>query len=358
MDPDLKNETRRPVLVKIAKARGIAVPANFTVNEIKELLMTKSAAPKPPPKPAPKAAPAAPPKPGAPKPAPKAAPAAPPKPGAPKPAPKAAPAAPPKAAPAAPPKPGAPKAAPAAPAKPAAGVSAQDFTAFQAVVASAFEAFNRRITQLELSFTGFGPFASVGEDGAVVLDVDNADRASLRFWAHKFGVGDPAADTESIRKALKKARAAKDFAGWTVVNDTEPDAEEGSEEPDAEEPAAEEPAAEEEAEEEVSLEQIEAMNLTELVALAKNAGIEYKDVAKQPKALRARIIEALTAAAGEEEEEAEAEALAEGQAVNVVAEGETYPATFQGYDADGDAIIIFDGQEEAQAYPPDAVTAA
>ena len=309
MDPDLKNETRRPVLVRIAKTRGIAVPANLTVNEIKELLMTKSAAPA---KPAPK--------------------------------------------PAAPAKPGAPK--PAAPAAPSAGVSAKEFTEFQALVASAFETFGRRITQLELSLTGFGPYASVAEDGAVVLDIDNADRASLRFWAHKFGVGDPAADTESIRKALKKARAAKDFAGWTVVNDTEPDAEEGGEEEAA--PAEEEEEAaegDEEEEESITLAQIEAMNLTDLVALAKKAGIEYKDVAKQPKALRARIIEALSAS--EEEGEEEAEALTEGQSVNLAHEdGNTYPATFHGYDADGDALLSFEEGGEQSAFPASSVTPA
>lgn len=372
----VSQETRRPMLVQMAKQLGISVTPGATAPQIKESIM---AAVKTAPVAAPKSAPA---KPAAPAPkapvAPPKAPAAPAKPAAP-PKPAAAPVAPPKApaapakpaAPAAPAKPAAPPTAPAkpaapapvAPAKPAANADAlKEFNDFKAEVtgwmeatANTLEALASRLDRLELTVSGYGPFTAIDEEGNVVLQIEEADRETLRQWAFAFGVGDYNADTDTIRAALLAQREA---GGFEVVNEGDVPAEEAA--PEA--TAVEEAAAEEE-EQTITDEQIDAMNWTALVQLCETIGLDISDLKgpgkpQQPKVLRQRIKEALAAA---QEPEAEAEAaegeVAIGAAIKVTHEGTVYDAAFGGYTDDG-MIIVTWGDGTQNPMPADAVALA
>lgn len=369
----IEKEVRRPVLSRYAKELGIGVEPSDNVTQIKEKLManmsmTKTnttmklgakAAP-PPAKPAAKAVEA-------------------------KPAPKAAPAPVKAAAPVAPPKP--------------AGVTREEMDAFKNDVAgwlsnvtATLDAFAKRLDSYDRD--AFGAYVVRGEDGEMALDIEHADHGTLRDWAWTFGVGDIDRNPESIRKDMLKRRAAADFDGWAIVNegDTPEAAVAAEEEEEAPAPkprakkavaapvveeAEEEAAAEEEESEGYTEEGILKMNPTELMQLAKDAGVPWEDCKKKPEVLRARILEELhrqqaDAEAGEdgEEDNEEAEEAAEaadegfvaGAAVVVNHDGEQHEAEFVSIDADGDFIVICAGLNPKAPYhvaaPADKVEAA
>lgn len=296
------------------------------------MAMTKPAPAKPAPaKPAPaKPAPA---KPVAAKPAPaKPAAAAPPKPAAAKPAPVAA-------------KPAAAAPRPAAPPKAAPEfVTKADFEAFQKQCAELFEAHSARMDKIQVDLVGYGEYVSIGENGEYVLNIDEAPREILRDWAWQFGLTDLLAlETEALRAGLLKQRASK--KGFVAVNEG---------------PAPAEEAAEEGGEEEtITEEAINKMNWSGLTALAARCGIDFADISKppNPKTLRARIIEFLSSAGGEEEGSSDEVQLVEGEThVLVTMDGESYPGTFMGVDADGDYIVAWDADGEQVAVTPDAVS--
>lgn len=340
------NETRRAVLLHIARKHGIEVDSNENIATIKEILIM-AAIKSVPAKPAPAPAKPMPPKPGVAKP--------------PAPAAKAAAPAPAKPAPA---KPGAPMAAkpavngvnglakPAAPTAAAAptrtatapaaspGVTKADFealrkefAAFGESVTQALEQQNQRVTALELLSSGYGKFVSVDASGNIVLDIDSADEETLKDWAYQFEVADHNADGETIRKAMKKLKAAKTFAGWEAKNELP-------------RPAAEDAPAEdagEEEEEQITEEAINAMNATQLGELADRCGIDRSDK-PSPKVLRGRILELLAGGAEEATEEAaeeteEGASLEAGTELIVAYDGTDYPSLFVGYDSDGDFIV-------------------
>jgi hypothetical protein len=283
----------------------------------------KSAPAKPAPAPAkPPAKPSAPPA--------KPAPAAP-KPPAP-PAKSAAPTPPAKPTPAAvkPAAPPTPKAAPAA-----AGVSAADFEEFQKLVEATLTTMDRRLTQLELVASGYSAFVDFDENGNMVMDLDKADRPTLRNWVYQFGLGNHDLPTEKLRKVLKDHRAAgKEFV---VVQEGQAPAE-----------TTAEPAASEEGEGGIDEAAINAMNWAQLVELCKEHNIPYADIKPpNPKLLRARVIEA-AAAQSEEAPAAEADlfdSMADDTIVEVTdpEDGSTFYATYKGLDADGDPQ--FEGYE-------------
>ena len=313
------------------------------------MAMAKPAPAKPvPAKPVPaKPAPA---KPAPAKPAPVAAKPAPakPAPAAPKPAPKPAPVA---------AKPAAAAPRPAAPAPKAAPefVSKADFEAFQKQCAELFEAHSARMDKIQVDLVGYGEYVSIGENGEYVLNIDEAPREILRDWAWQFGLTDLLAlETEALRAGLLKQRASK--KGFVAVN-------EGSAPAEEEAPAEAEAEAEAEGgeEETITEEAINKMNWSGLTALAARCGIDFADISKppNPKTLRARIIEFLSSAGGEEEGAAEEEGgqLVEGEThVLVTVDGESYPGTFMGVDADGDYVVAWDADGEQVAVPADSVS--
>lgn len=309
---------------------------------------TKLAAPVKPV--APVAKPAAPAKPGAPvkpgAPLAKPAAAAPAKPVA---APKAAA---PVAKPAAPAKPVAPAAKPAvaakpaAPGKPTAPVAAKPAAAPKAddarfkeigaileALTAAVELHDGRLTVLETAAAGYGKFVSVGADGAIVFDLENADHETIRDWAYQLNACDWDADPEEIRAFLIATRDAKDFQGFTVVNELP--------RPGAGEAA---PAGEQQ----ITEEDIAKMNGTQLAELADQIGLDRSDK-PSPKVLRNRILEALSGQAeGGEEATGQAEEpategdqpqLVEGETVlNVTYENEIHEVVFGGYN--GEEIVV------------------
>lgn len=323
--------------------------------------------------PTPKAAPAkpvvskpavaAPAKPAPAKPVAAAKPAAPAKPAAAKPAPAAKPAAAPPtkangfAKPAAVP----PAAAPAA--KPApASVSKADydklvaeFAEFQKGVTEYLGTVEQRLSHLELA--GLGPHVSLDENGAFVLDLDNADEDTIRNWAYQFNVCDWNADAESIRATLKKTRSAKNFQGWVAVNALPRPAAEG------EAPAEAAPADDGEGQT-VTEEDIAKMNWTELADLAGQVGIDYSDIQKpqQPKVLRQRVLEYMKANMVASEEEPTAPADDDGGTpigTPIVVTGEDgtqYSGTFQGVDGDGAVLVTWDADGSQAAVPSEAVS--
>jgi hypothetical protein len=247
------------------------------------------------------------------------------------------------------------------------------FEAFKAEVAETFqgiaaalESHEKRLNEHDLTLSGFGAFVSLDEEGRLTLDIEHANEETLRDWAWQFDLCDCNADVEGIRQAFIDARAAEGFVEWEQKNDLpRPAAGDVAAAPAADEVAPVTEADDDEAE--LSVEQIQKMNWTDLVGLADNAGIGISDLKKgapQPKVLRTRIIEALTAAQAAVEEggapEAEAtETSAEGEVpvgaiLTYSYEGQEGQGAFVGEDADGDVVLEADGQQFA--LPQSAIT--
>ena len=238
----------------------------------------------------------------------------------------------------------APKAAPA----PAADklVSRAEFEAIMEEFSKALSEHHKRLTVIEMGVAGWGQHVNIGDDGNLILDIDNADEETIRDWTYQFGTGDHTADIAGLKKALKKVAAAKDFAGWIPTNELpRPGAEDGT---PAEEAAPEEAAAEGE-EGVIDEATINAMNMTQLKELAGQIEMPL-DGKETPKTLRAKILEALTPAEEAAEEPAEEategeQVLEEGTALLVTVDGTQYEAVFVGPDDEGNAIVTSDSFE-------------
>lgn len=384
-------ETRRPILVAWAQKLGIATEGE-TVVSLKHLLLLavtkeeKTMATSKPTKPvvaAPKSSTpakpaAAPAKPATPPPAPAKPPApAPAKPGAapakpaappPPPAAKSAPA--PAAAPAKPSAPAKPGAAPAKPEAPkhdesaearvkeliAAGIEKAMSPVMTRLIAleETVKALDARVKSLDtlIASAAYGEGATMGEDGKVVLDIENAGRQQLLDWFHMFGYELPeGAGTEDMRAGLLALRAEPDFAGFDVVNDLG----EGEHAPDPGETGGAAPA--------FTAEDVTKANWSRLVEMAGALGVDHTDIAKppQPKVLRQRVLTALENLAAPADESApEGDAgFTEGEAVWVSNGDETFEGVYVGpSETEGEVIVKMGEGEEEDNYsvPADQVS--
>lgn len=250
-------------------------------------------------------------------------------------------------------------------------VTRQEFEAFTAAVSESLVAQAARLDVVQIVATGLDPnWASVSEEGRIVLNIEEAPRHNLRKWAHQFsGFGDYVdLEDDEIRTALIEHRDSDDFEGFITLRTDLPDEEEeGEEEEEEDDDEGDDESEDDDDDDDASAAEIRAalgdMNWASLKDIADQLELDYSDIAKPPQAkkLRARLDEALAEVEDGEGEEGEADDDAEweeGCAITVTVDDETYPGIYKGVDEDGDILFVWEEGGEGQCITADSVELA
>ena len=260
------------------------------------------------------------------------------------------------------------------------------------VDAVALDALKAKVAELEFKISSVetkvlhGLFVDLQEDGSIRLNIEDADRESLRNWVWQFGYEESLvdADNSTLRGLLTTDRDSPSFAGFDIKRagmapvegppqvtpskgrkskkaNPEPEVVEEQEEelPPCEVPEeAIAPALDEEDsavladdEEVIELteEAIQKMNWLALTEVCDQIELSYSDIIPpSPKVLRSRLLDALRAS--------QDDTFAAGEKVIVTAEGKKYYGTVVEYDSDGDVMVQWDDDGDIVPVSPEMIT--